>query len=87
MMAELRDHLRIRGRDATPYRPGKNGFSKQHITKGSGLADNIYIFYENHWPGQIGNTKSSVTLALGPMHFDFYLLYWPILVNIFHKIF
>ena len=73
--------------DATPYRPGKNGFSKQHNTKGSGLADNIYIFYQRLWPGQLANTQFSVTLALGLMHFDFYLFYWPILVNIFHKMF
>ena len=54
---------------ATPYRPGKNGFSKQHNTKGSGPADNIYIFYQRLWPGQIANTITSLTLALGLMYF------------------
>ena len=50
---------------ATPYRPGKNGFSKQHNTRSSGPADSIYIFYQRLWPGQIANTKSTLTLALG----------------------
>ena len=50
---------------ATPYRPGKNGFSKHYNTKGSGPADNIYIFYQRLWPGQIANTKYTLTLALG----------------------
>ena len=72
-------------RVATPYRPGKNRFSRQHNTSGSGPADNIYIFYQRLWPGQIANTKSSLTLALGLMHFNFYLFYWPILVTIFSQ--
>ena len=71
--------------DATPYRPGKNGFCKQHNTKGSGPADNIYFFYQRLWPGQIANTKSSLTLALGLMHLNFYLFYWPLLKNIFSQ--
>ena len=72
-------------RAATPYRPGKNGFCKQHNTKGSGPADNIYFFYQRLWPGQIANTKSSLTLALGLMHLNFYLFYWPLLKNIFSQ--
>ena len=70
---------------ATPYRPDKNGFCKQHNTKGSGPADNIYFFYQRLWPGQIANTKSSLTLALGLMHLNFYLFYWPLLKNIFSQ--
>ena len=70
---------------ATPYRPGRNGFSKQHNTRGSGPADNIYFFYQRLWPGQIANTKSSLTLALGLMHLNFYLFYWPLLKNIFSQ--
>ena len=64
---------------ATPYRPGKNRFCKQHNTKGSGPADNIYFFYQRLWPGQIAKTNSSLTLALGRANaFNFYLFYWPI---------
>ena len=81
MVYQLFLHLQ----DATPYRPGKNGFCKQHNTKGSGPADNIYFFYQRLWPGQIANTKSSLTLALGLMHLNFYLFYWPLLKNIFSQ--
>ena len=77
--------LLLQTRVATPYRPGKNGFCKQHNTKGSGPADNIYFFYQRLWPGQIANTKSSLTLALGLMHLNFYLFYWPLLKNIFSQ--
>ena len=80
--AQVRDsEMMMTVQEATPYRPGKNGFSNQHNTKGSGPADNIYIFYQRLWPGQIASTKSSLKLALGLMHLNFYLFYWPILVN------
>ncbi len=45
--------------------PGKNGFSKQQNKRGTGRADNIYIFYQREWPGQIAHTKYTLSLALG----------------------
>ena len=54
-----------RAREASSYRPSKNGFSKQQNTRGTGQADNIDMFYHREWPEQIGCTKSRVSMALG----------------------